>query len=90
MPAHFREWADVHIDRITADYAAIEEAANKVWNARPDSQDRKTLAMYFTQSPSPIPGVCFARLDGKNEEEGIWKAIRPKPEDAFKTAVVEV
>lgn len=90
MPEHFKQWADGHIDKLLGNYMDIEKQVNAVWSSRPSSDDRKELALYFTKHPSPIPSACFARLDGKDESESIWKACRPKPEDAFDAAVVEV
>lgn len=90
LPEHFTQWANVHVARIQGKYDSLLAAANEVWEKRPDTSDRKELALYFTQHEYPIPPVCFARLDGKDDTEAIWKSCRPKPEDAFATAVVEV
>jgi len=90
LPDHFKQWADAHMARIRGKYNELVATADSIWNKRPDTQDRKELALYFTQFEYPIPSVCFARLDGKDESDAIWKACRPNPEDAFATAVVEV
>jgi RNA ligase len=90
MPEHFRQWSDEWIDKFTMQYAQLEADAALAWLGKPDTADRKELAFYFTKYPFPIPHWCFAKLDGKDGSDAIWKAIRPKPEEAFDSAVVEV
>lgn len=90
LPQHFEVWAKEHEDRIRDNYRMIEMEANEVWRSRPKTDSRKELALYFREFPNPVPHICFARLDDKDYSDAIWKACRPKPEDAFRTAVFEV
>lgn len=89
LPDHFKIWADLHIGRIKSKYSELLDEANIVWDARPVTDDRKELALYFKRFKNPTPSICFARLDGKDATVALWKACRPKPEEAFVTAVVE-
>lgn len=89
LPDHFKEWANTHTTEIIGKYDAAKRMAEEAWDSKPETDDRKQLAAHFLKYAQPSPAVCFARLDGKNESEILWKSARPRSEDAFKTAVVE-
>lgn len=78
VPDELHAWITQTIDDIVARYAALENHCVEVFDARPDTSDRKTLAQYFLASDAN-PAVLFRLLDGKPCDDLIWKAIRPEP-----------
>lgn len=59
-------------------FHGIESEAIYTFDNRPDTDERKALAAYFTQSKAN-PSVLFRMLDGKPYEDLIWKAVKPEP-----------
>jgi len=78
IPDEIHAWITATRADIQAAYDAEEAAARAAFDARPDTDDRKTLAGYFLASGAN-PAVLFRMLDGKPVDELLWKAVRPGP-----------
>lgn len=77
IPDEIHRWIMETRAKLTADFEWIEAGCKRVFDARPDTQDRKTIAQYFIAS-GENPAVLFRMLDGKSYDELIWKAIYPE------------
>jgi RNA ligase len=83
MPTAFLSWFRGWVDQLRRKYTEIENEAQAVFAARPQSPVRKDQALYFMQTPQH-KSLLFAMLDGKNHASIIWGRIRPKATDTFK------
>lgn len=77
IPDEIYAWVDNTRTDIQRNYTRIETLARMVYDARPLTSDRKTIAEYFITS-SANHSVMFAMLDHKNYTDIIWKTIRPE------------
>lgn len=88
VPDEIHDWITKTRASLQAAYDAVEAAAREVFDARPDTDDRKTLAAYFIGSGAN-PAVLFRMLDGKPHADLIWKSIRPGVETPASAARLE-
>lgn len=78
IPDELHDWIQqVQLDLFDA-YMAVESAAADVFAARPETDDRRTLAEYF-QASGANTAVLFKMLDDRPYRDLIWKAIKPEP-----------
>lgn len=78
IPDEIHEWIVATPGSIQAAFEAQAADARRVFDARPETDDRKTLAAYFLGSGANA-AVLFRMLDDKPVDDLIWKAIRPGP-----------
>ncbi len=82
LPADVSRWISATRASIEQAFADEHERASKVFQARPDTSDRKTLAQYFLCSDAN-PAVLFRMLDSRPFDDLIWKSIWPAAETPF-------
>jgi RNA ligase len=78
LPDEIHRWISQVRTSIRVAFDDEEGRASSVFEQRPDTADRKTLAQYFVASDAN-PAVLFRMLDEKPFDDLIWKAIRPAP-----------
>jgi RNA ligase len=78
LPDEIHRWISQTRTSIQAAYNDELGRASSVFERRPDTADRKTLAQYFVASDAN-PAVLFRMLDERPFDDLIWKAIRPEP-----------
>lgn len=78
LPDEIHRWISATRTSIQAAFDDELGRALSVFERRPNTADRKTLAQYFVAS-NANPAVLFRMLDEKPFEDLIWKAIRPEP-----------
>lgn len=76
IPDEIHQWIVEQQTALIDAYTEHEMACAHVFDARPQTDDRRTLAEYFMASGAN-PSVLFRRLDGKPYDDLIWKAIKP-------------
>ncbi len=76
VPDEIYDWITATRADLQRAYDLQHYAAADVFSARPETDDRKALAAYFTTSDAN-PAVLFRMLDGKPFDDLIWKAIKP-------------
>lgn len=90
VPADFVEWINGVESKLRSSYEAIEKAALSVMleydgeKCITTPEQRKQFALYAT-AKGPITPVLFAMLDLKEYAPIIWKMVRPKGNEVFKT-----
>jgi RNA ligase len=82
LPADVSRWISATRASIEQAFAEERERASKVFQARPQTSDRKALAQYFLASDAN-PAVLFRMLDSRPFDDLIWKNIRPAAETPF-------
>ncbi len=80
VPDEFYEWVKQTRAELLTEFANIEHICKQEFKIL---ATRKDTALYFQECQ--FPGVLFNMLDGKNYDEIIWKAIRPKHSKPFST-----
>lgn len=87
VPAEFRGWIDGLEKRFTGEFLAIQEAAQRAYNAFEGEKDavdpvkKKAFALYATAQASNLTPILFAMLCGKPYDPIIWKQIRPRGDE---------
>lgn len=81
VPDEFYAWLSKTKLDIETNYQMIEAESRAAF--RNDFDTRKDAAMYF--KTQKYPHVLFAMLDGKDYAPMIWKEVRPKWSQPFKT-----
>jgi RNA ligase len=93
-PADFVSWINAIEIQLGAAYRTIENSAlaamleyegEKIITT---SEQRKLFALYAV-SKQPLTPILFAVLDGKDYAPIIWKMVRPKATDTFKSDTEE-
>jgi len=86
IPDEFYQWVTQVEDDLLTQYRAIEEEAENMVRACAAvgwiPNNRKAIAQHF--KPSPVRGIMFSMIDGKDYEDTIWKMIKPKADKPFK------
>jgi len=77
LPADVHRWIVETRASITQAFEDELQRATTVFQARPATSDRKTLARYFLASDAN-PAVLFRMLDERPFDDLIWKNIRPE------------
>jgi RNA ligase len=80
VPDEFYDWLSKTKQEIIDAYSAIEMECQSVFKTL---RDRKETALYF--QTQKYPTVLFSMLDGKDYTQGIWKMVKPKWTQPFKT-----
>jgi RNA ligase len=83
VPDEFYSWVLATSDGMLQEYGRIQTAALQAFEARPDTDDRRTLAEYF--QPHEHRAILFKMLDGRDHAPLIWRAIKPAHERPFRT-----
>lgn len=78
VPDEIYSWIDGTASDLRMEFMAVELRSRMLFDERPDTDDRKTLAQYFTGTTGNT-AVLFRMLDGKDYADLIWKAIKPGP-----------
>jgi RNA ligase len=86
IPDEFYQWVTQVEDDLLTQYRAIEEEAENMVCACAAMgwipNNRKAIAQHF--EPSPVRGIMFSMIDGKEYEDTIWKMIKPKADKPFR------
>jgi len=81
LPDEFHGWVREVAERlhatVEAQSAEIELAYSTILSALPADHSRKDFALIAKDHPAKAS--LFARLDGKEYREGLWRCIRPSP-----------
>ncbi len=77
LPDEIHRWISATRASLQAAFHDEEGRASVVFEQRPDTADRKTLAQYFLASEAN-PAVLFKMLDQQPFDDLIWKAIYPE------------
>jgi RNA ligase len=77
LPDEIHRWISATRASLQAAFDDEEGRASAVFEQRPDTADRKTLAQYFVASDAN-PAVLFKMLDQQPFHDLIWKAIYPE------------
>ena len=87
VPDEFYDWIHDVVARLKIQFHEIEEQVYLDFNNKPETDDRKTNALYFQKCK--YPGLLFLMLDGKMGalETKIWDMIRPEHELPFKKEI---
>lgn len=78
-PDEFYSWVRNLESRLRGEYQEIETQACADYR---EFDNRKDAAMYF--KTCDYPHVLFAKMDGKDYSDFIWRMIQPKGERAFR------
>lgn len=87
MPVDFKTWLARWIVQLQNDYVVIEKSALEIFADRPLTDQRKMMALYFTESKNKVyASLCFSLLDKDDDglSSKIWKMIKPGAADTFK------
>lgn len=78
LPDEFLGWYEGVRDAILARRAALEAEIEAAWNATDRSRTRKGIAESWARLGGPVKAALFRRLDGRSNEELLWKAVYPE------------
>jgi RNA ligase len=84
VPDEFFQWVRETVERMQAEFAAIEATAKAEYK---ELETRKDTALYFMTCK--YPQVMFAMLDEKDHAKVIWKMLEPEYERPFQNAAEE-
>ena len=83
VPDEYFQWVKSVERGLRDDYAAIEAEVEAHY--RSGFPTRKDAALYFQTCPNPP--LLFAKMDGKDYSDYIWRLIRPEAAAAFRCDV---
>lgn len=81
LPDEFHEWARVERSALASDFANVEQGVDEMERElkRENLPDRKSQALWINaNAPVEYRGFLFARLDGKDITDSIWRLVEPK------------
>ena len=89
VPDEFYHWARCKQAKLTNRYKFISKKAKKLYDEVKGMSTRKEQAMFILSHKDKfLSGIVFSILDNHhNVNVGIWKMIKPKYEQPFKTEV---
>lgn len=88
LPAGFRDWLIGWTQKLNLAFAEIDfRSGQMVYEAlQIPGATRRNQAEFFNNSRyANYSSVCFAKLDHKLSDEVIWRMIKPRATDSFKT-----
>ena len=72
----FSAWLGAAVDSYMKEFERIRLKCQQDFDLRPDTTDRKTLALYF--QTKDYPHVLYAMLDERRVADNIWRLLEPE------------
>jgi hypothetical protein len=87
VPDEFYDWVRSVENKLKQGHSGIVVNATQAYEVVKDMPTRKEVAAKLVEYEPVVRAVVFAMLDGKEYDHIIWKNLKPKYEQPFKTEV---
>lgn len=85
VPDEMLPWLESVVNRLNQQFNEIEHQAEQTLGAAHGLPTRKEQASVIQMGPQP--SIAFAMLDGKDYSKAIWRMLRPKGAEVFRTDI---
>jgi RNA ligase len=85
VPDEFFEWVKGWQQKLETSFKEKEQEAQMVADKVKELPTRKDQALWLKDNASTQSSLVFSMLDGKDYKKTIWRELKPKAEDSFKT-----
>lgn len=87
VPDEFYDWVRSVENKLKQGHSGIVVNSTQAYEVVKDMPTRKEVAAKLIEYEPVVRAVVFAMLDGKEYDHIIWKSLKPKYEQPFKTEV---